>query len=53
MLDMLEPSVPRIIGELLRYLQADPGFGSLHDHPRYQAMVAAAKARLATAENTV
>ncbi|HEX5961879.1 MAG TPA: TIR domain-containing protein [Rhodanobacteraceae bacterium] len=46
-LDMLEPLFPRITGELLRYLQADPDFESLHDHPRYQAMVAAAEARLA------
>ncbi|HKZ10956.1 MAG TPA: tetratricopeptide repeat protein, partial [Rhodanobacteraceae bacterium] len=52
-LDMLEPLFPRITGELLRYLQADPDFDSLHDDPRYQAMVAAAEARLATAGSTV
>ena len=46
-LDMLEPLFPRITGELLRYLQADPDFDSLHDDPRYQAMVADAEARLA------
>ena len=49
---MLEPLFPRITGELLRYLQADPDFDSLHDDPRYQAMVAAAEARLAAAEST-
>jgi adenylate cyclase len=52
-LDMLEPVFPRITGDLLRYLQADPDFESLHDHPRYQAMVAAAEARLATAKTPV
>ncbi|TAM96091.1 MAG: TIR domain-containing protein [Rhodanobacteraceae bacterium] len=49
-LDMLEPLFPRITGELLRYLQADPDFDSLHDDPRWQAMVAAAEARLAAAK---
>ncbi|MGH8182465.1 MAG: TPR end-of-group domain-containing protein, partial [Rhodanobacteraceae bacterium] len=52
-LDMLEPLFPRISGDLLRYLQADPDFDSLHDDPRYQALVAAAETRLAAAENTV
>jgi adenylate cyclase len=52
-LDMLEPVFPRITGDLLRYLQADPDFESLHDHPRYQAMVAAAEVRLATAKTPV
>ncbi|HET7222528.1 MAG TPA: TIR domain-containing protein [Rhodanobacteraceae bacterium] len=52
-LDMLEPLIPRITSDLLRYLQADPDFDSLHDDPRYQAMVAAAEARLAAGENTV
>jgi len=51
-LDMLAPLFPRITGDLLRYLQADPDFDSLHDDPRYQAMVAAAEARLAAAEST-
>jgi adenylate cyclase len=52
-LDMLEPLFPRISGDLLRYLQADPDFDSLHDDPRYQALVAAAEARLAAAKGAV
>jgi adenylate cyclase len=49
-LDMLEPLFAVITTPLLRYLQDDPDFESLHDDPRYQAMVAAAEARLATAK---
>lgn len=49
-LDMLEPVFPRITGDLLRYLQADPDFDSLREDPRYLAMVEAAEARLATAK---
>ena len=49
-LDILEPLFPRITGELLRYLQADPDFDSLREDPRYLAMVEAAEARLATAK---
>ena len=52
-LDMLEPVFARITADLLRYMQADPDFESLHDDPRYKAMVAAAEARLAAAESTV
>ena len=50
-LDMLQPLFARITGDLLRYMQADPDFESLHDDPRYQAMVAAAEARLAAARS--
>jgi adenylate cyclase len=46
-LDMLEPLLAGITSYLLRYLKADPDFEVLHDDPRYQAMVAAAEARLA------
>jgi len=49
-LDMLEPLFAGITAYLLRYLRADPDFESLHDDPRYQAMVAAAEARLAATQ---
>jgi adenylate cyclase len=51
-LDMLAPLFATITAYLLRYLKADPDFLSLHDDPRYQAMVAAAEARLATAKDS-
>src|SRR5690348_15752958 len=46
-LKMMEPLFVGITVPLLRYLADDPDFLSLHDDPRYQAMVAAAEARLA------
>jgi adenylate cyclase len=49
-LDMLAPLFATITAYLLRYLKVDPDFESLHDEPRYQAMVAAAEARLAAAK---
>jgi adenylate cyclase len=49
-LDMLAPLLATITAYLLRYLKADPDFVSLHDDPRYQAMVVAAEARLAAAK---
>jgi adenylate cyclase len=49
-LDMLAPLFATITAYLLRYLKVDPDFESLHDDPRYQAMVAAAEARLAAAK---
>lgn len=52
-LDMLDPLFTRITAYLLRYLRADPDFESLHDDPRYQAMVAAAEARLAATKSAV
>jgi len=52
-LDMLEPLFAGITAYLLRYLRADPDFDSLHDDPRYQAMVLAAEARLAAAKSAV
>jgi adenylate cyclase len=45
-LEMLAPLFGQITGSFLRYLKADPDLESLHDDPRYQAMVAAAEARL-------
>jgi adenylate cyclase len=51
-LEMLEPLFAAITAPLLRYLKSDPDFDSLHDDPRYQAMVAAAEGRLAAAKST-
>ena len=48
-LEMLGPLFATITEPLLRYLKADPDLESLHGDPRYQAMVAAAEARLAAA----
>ncbi|HJP97540.1 MAG TPA: hypothetical protein VJ862_03150, partial [Rhodanobacteraceae bacterium] len=48
-LEMLEPLFATITEPLLRYLKADPDLESLHDDHRYQAMVAAAEARMAAA----
>ena len=48
-LDMLKPLFGEITASFLRYLKADPDLESLHDDPRYQSMVAAAEARLASA----
>ncbi|MGH8040579.1 MAG: TIR domain-containing protein [Rudaea sp.] len=48
-LEMLTPLFGEITGSFLRYLKADPDLESLHDDTRYQAMVAAAEARLAAA----
>ncbi|MGH8156151.1 MAG: TIR domain-containing protein [Rhodanobacteraceae bacterium] len=52
-LEMLEPLFVAITIPLLRYLKADPDFDGLHDDPRFQAMVAAAEARLAAAKSAV
>ena len=48
-LDMLKPLFITVTDPLLRYLKADPDLETLHDDPRYQAMVAAAEARLTSA----
>jgi adenylate cyclase len=52
-LEMLAPLLAEITAYLLRYLKTDPDFDSLHDDPRWQAMVAAAEARLAVAKQPV
>jgi adenylate cyclase len=49
-LEMLKPLFGEITGSFLRYLKSDPDLESLHDDPRYQALVAAAEARLAEAK---
>jgi len=51
-LGMLGGLLGAISPHLLRYLKGDPDFDSLHDDPRYQAMVATAEARLAAAKVT-
>ncbi|MGN6790036.1 MAG: TIR domain-containing protein [Rhodanobacteraceae bacterium] len=52
-LKMLEPVFAGITDAFLPYAKADPDLTLLHDHPRYQAMVAAAEARLAEAKAAV
>ena len=49
-LDMLGPVFDTITDAFLPYAKADPDLELLHDDPRYAAMVAAAEARLAQAE---
>ena len=49
-LKMLEPVFAEITDAFLPYAKADPDLTLLHDDPRYQAMVAAAEARLAAAK---
>jgi adenylate cyclase len=51
-LTMLEPVFAGITDEFLPYAKADPDLTLLHDDPRYQAMVSAAEARLATAQSS-
>jgi adenylate cyclase len=46
-LEMLEPVLARDIGANLRGAKTDPDFDALRDDPRFQAMIAAAEARLA------
>jgi adenylate cyclase len=52
-LDMLRPVLERDPGGHLGDLANDPDFASLRDDPRFRAMVAAAEARLAAAEDEV
>ncbi|HKV96551.1 MAG TPA: TIR domain-containing protein [Gammaproteobacteria bacterium] len=51
-LKMLESVFATISDAFLPYAKADPDFESLRDDPRYQAMVAAAEARLSAASKT-
>jgi adenylate cyclase len=46
-LEVLEPLMETISGSFLEYARADPDLASLHDDPRWRAMVAAAETRLA------
>ncbi|MDB5481559.1 MAG: Adenylate cyclase [Caulobacteraceae bacterium] len=49
-LDMLRPVLGSDTGWVVLDIAADPDFAGLRDDPRFQAMVAAAEARLAAAE---
>jgi adenylate cyclase len=51
-LEMLKPVFETISDAFLPYAKADPDFKLLHDDPRFQAMVAAAEARLAAAKTS-
>ena len=48
-LDMLGPLCAKITASFIDYVKVDPDLDLLRDDPRYQAMVAAAEARLAAA----
>jgi adenylate cyclase len=51
-LEMLQPVFAAITDAFLPYAKADPDFTLLRDDPRFNAMVAAAEARLAAAKST-
>jgi adenylate cyclase len=46
-LEMVMPLFAGVTDPLLRYLKGDPDLATLQDDPRFQAMIAAAEARLA------
>ncbi len=46
-LDMLGPAFERMNGELVHHAKVDPDLSPLRDHPRFQAILAAAEARTA------
>jgi adenylate cyclase len=46
-IDMLEPALLKVGSGLVRHARVDPDLDSLRDHPRFQAMLAEAEARLA------
>ncbi|MGH8403543.1 MAG: tetratricopeptide repeat protein, partial [Gammaproteobacteria bacterium] len=50
-LEMMKSLTESATRPLLEYVKADPDFEPLHDDPRYQAMVAAAEARLAASKD--
>ena len=52
-LEMLESVFANVTDAFLPYAKADSDFDLLHDDPRWQAMVAAAEARLAEAKTAV
>ncbi|GAB3368940.1 hypothetical protein GCM10027431_15240 [Lysobacter rhizosphaerae] len=46
-LDLLAPVFEKATVGILNYAKVDPDLTALHEHPRFQAMIAAAEARLA------
>jgi adenylate cyclase len=50
-LAMLKPVCATVTDSFLSYIKADPDLVLLHDDPRYQAMIAAAEARLAASKD--
>jgi adenylate cyclase len=46
-LDLLGPLFEKVTTGVLNYAKGDPDFAAVRDHPRFQAMIAAAEARLA------
>jgi len=48
-LEILEPIFADVSGAFLAHIKADTDLDSLRDDPRFQAMMAAAEARLAAA----
>jgi adenylate cyclase len=51
-LDALAPVLENIAPGFLNHAKVDPDFRSLHDHPRFKAMIAAAEARVAAGRDT-
>ena len=51
-LDLLGPVFETATVGILNYAKVDPDFAVLRDHPRFQAMIAAAEARLAATAQT-
>ncbi len=50
-LDLLGPVFDKATVGILNYAKGDPDLAVLHDHPRFQAMTAAAEARLAAEQD--
>jgi adenylate cyclase len=49
-LDVLESCQPRTSPESVNWMKTDPDLASLHDHPRFKALIACGEARLAAAQ---
>ncbi|HJW46127.1 MAG TPA: TIR domain-containing protein [Lysobacter sp.] len=50
-LDLLGPLFEKVTTGVLNYAKADPDFATVRDNPRFQAMIAAAEARLAAEQD--